>query len=120
MKSDIGSAIIDLVFSLVFVRYLLVACPGLPGSNYQEDFRTPGISPSFAASRKQARHIPKSRINERLRPQRKQRRTTREANFGVRALRAIVDFLAILYKNEPSKGSKEYTRDWYISQIELA
>src|SRR4051812_23388796 len=75
------------------------------------------MSPSFAASLKQARHIPKSRMNERFRPQRKQRRTTREANFGVRFERATVDFLAILYENEPSKGSKEYTRRSLISQI---
>ena len=103
MKSDIGSAIIDLVcycFSL-----------SVGSSFYQEDFRTPGMSPSFAASRKQARHIPKSRMNERLRPQRKQRRTTLEANFGVRFERAIVDFLAICYKNEPSLGLEKNILD---------
>ena len=63
--------------------------------SYQEDLRTPGMSPSFAASRKQARHIPKSRMYERLRPQRKHRLTTREANFGALFERAIVDFFAI-------------------------
>jgi len=55
----------------------------------------PGISPSLAASRKQARHIPKSRMNARLRPQRKQRRTTLLLNFGVRFERATVDFFAM-------------------------
>ncbi len=80
MKSDIGSAIIDLFGDL---------------ESYQEDLRTPGMSPSFAASLKQARHMPKSRIKARFRPQRKHRLTTREANFGVRVLRAMVDFLAI-------------------------
>src|SRR3989344_2282401 len=63
--------------------------------NYQDDLRTPGISPSFAASLKHARHIPKSRIKARLRPQRKQRRTTRDLNFGGLFDLATVDFLAI-------------------------
>ena len=40
--------------------------------------------------------MPKSRMKARLRPQRKQRRTTREANFGGRFDLAIVDFFAIL------------------------
>jgi hypothetical protein len=53
------------------------------------------MSPSFAASRKHARHIPKSRIKARLRPQRKQRRTTLDLNFGGRFERATVDFFAI-------------------------
>ena len=96
MKSDIGSAIIDLFF---YFR------------DYQEDLRTPGMSPSFAASRKQARHMPKSRMKARLRPQRKQRLTTREANFGVRLLRAIVDFLAIYLKKIALLGaSKIYAK----------
>ena len=56
----------------------------------------PGISPSLAASRKQARHIPKSRMKARLRPQRKQRLTTRDLNFGGLFERAIVDFFAIV------------------------
>ncbi len=63
--------------------------------NYQDDLRTPGIRPSLAASRKHARHIPKSRIKARLRPQRKQRRTTLDLNFGVLFERATVDFFAI-------------------------
>src|SRR3989338_10114209 len=64
--------------------------------NYQDDLRMPGIRPSLAASRKHARHIPKSRIKARLRPQRKQRRTTRDLNFGGLLERATVDFLAIV------------------------
>src|ERR1700733_12033517 len=59
------------------------------------------MRPSLAASRKQARHIPKSRMKARLRPQRKQRRTTRDLNFGGRLLRATVDFLAIRLKYSP-------------------
>jgi len=39
--------------------------------------------------------MPKSRIKARLRPQRKQRRTTRDLNFGGRFERATVDFFAI-------------------------
>lgn len=64
-------------------------------ANYQDDLRIPGMRPSLAASLKQARHMPKSRIKARLRPQRKQRRTTLDLNFGVRFERATVDFLAI-------------------------
>ena len=41
--------------------------------------------------------MPKSRIKARLRPQRKQRLTTLEANFGGRLERATVDFFAISY-----------------------
>lgn len=62
---------------------------------YHEDFLTPGIRPSLAASRKQARHIPKSRMKARLRPHLKQRRTTRDLNFGGLFERATVDFFAI-------------------------
>jgi len=40
--------------------------------------------------------MPKSRINARLRPQRKQRRTTRDLNFGGRFDLATVDFFAML------------------------
>ena len=54
--------------------------------------------PSLAYSRKQMRHISKSRMYPRFLPQRKQRRTTRDLNFGVRAERAMVDFLAIQTK----------------------
>ncbi len=64
--------------------------------NYQDDLRTPGMRPSFAASRKQARHMPKSRIKARLRPQRKQRLTMRDLNLGGRFDLATVDFFAIV------------------------
>ena len=53
------------------------------------------MRPSLAASRKQARHMPKSRIKARLRPQRKQRLTTRDLNLGGRLDLATVDFFAI-------------------------
>ena len=62
---------------------------------YHELFLTPGMRPSFAASRKQMRQSPKSRMNARLRPQRKQRRTTRDLNFGVRVERTFVEVFAI-------------------------
>ncbi len=65
------------------------------------------MSPSFAASRKQARHILKSRMKARFRPQRKQRLTTRDANFGARFERAIVDFFAICYTKRPNGLRKE-------------
>src|SRR3989344_1045384 len=62
---------------------------------YQLDFLTPGIFPSFASSRKQMRHNPKSRIYPRLRPHRKHRLTRREENFGVFNDRTYVDVFAI-------------------------
>src|SRR3989338_8070167 len=65
------------------------------GFSYQLDFRIPGISPRLASSRKQMRQRSKSRKYPRLRPQRKQRRTIREENFGRLRERAITDFLAI-------------------------
>jgi hypothetical protein len=92
MKSDIGSAIMDLFSVSLF------------GGIYQDDLRTPGTRPSFAASLKQARHMPKSRIKARFRPQRKHRLTTRDLNFGVRVLRAMVDFFAISKENRPPRG----------------
>ncbi len=54
------------------------------------------MRPSRAASLKQARHMPKSRINARLRPHLKQRLTTRDLNFGVRVERWTVDFFAMV------------------------
>ncbi len=62
---------------------------------YQEDFRTPGIFPSFANSRKQIRHRPKSRMYPCLRPHLKHRFTVRVENFGFFNDRAITDFFAI-------------------------
>ena len=62
---------------------------------YQLDFLTPGIIPSLAYSRKQMRHRPKSRMNARLRPHRKQRRTMRVLNLGFFNARAMTEVLAI-------------------------
>ena len=62
---------------------------------YHDDLRTPGISPRPAISLKQILHSSKSRIYPCLRPQRKQRRTTRVENFGFFSDRAITDFFAI-------------------------
>ena len=56
----------------------------------------PGIAPSLANSRKQIRQRSKSLIYERLRPQRKQRRTTRDLNFGVFCDLTITDVFAIM------------------------
>ena len=55
----------------------------------------PGIIPSFASSRKQMRHISNSRIYPCFRPHLKQRRTTRDANFGFLSDRTNVDVFAI-------------------------
>lgn len=63
---------------------------------YQLDFRTPGIKPSLASSRKQIRQTPKSPMYPRPRPQRKQRFFARELNFGFFCDRATVDVFAIL------------------------
>ncbi len=51
--------------------------------------------PSNASSRKQIRQRLKSRIKPRGRPHLKQRRTTREANFGGRFALMIIDFFAM-------------------------
>ncbi len=63
--------------------------------NYQEDFLTPGIFPSFASSRKQIRQRPKSLIYPCFLPQRKQRFTSRVEYFCFFFARAITDFFAI-------------------------
>lgn len=55
--------------------------------------------PSSASSRKQMRQRLKSRIKPRGRPHLKQRRTTREANFGVRFALMIIDFFAMWLKS---------------------
>jgi hypothetical protein len=55
----------------------------------------PGIIPSLAYSRKQMRQRPKSLIKPRLRPQRKQRLTILEENFGFFSDLAFVDVFAI-------------------------
>jgi hypothetical protein len=56
----------------------------------------PGISPSFAISRKQMRHKLKSLIYPRFLPHLKQRRTTRLEYFGFFLLRAMTDVFAML------------------------
>lgn len=47
-----------------------------------------------ASSRKQMRHMPKSRMNARGRPQRRHRLYFRTANFGVRLHFSMSDFFA--------------------------
>ena len=49
---------------------------------YQLDFCIPGINPLFAISLKQILHNPKSLMNARFLPHRKQRRVMRLENFG--------------------------------------
>ena len=56
----------------------------------------PGISPSFASSRKQILQRPKSRMNPFFRPQRKQRLTILEENFGFLFARATTDVFAMV------------------------
>lgn len=63
--------------------------------NYQEDFLTPGIFPSFASSRKQIRQRPKSLMNPCFLPHLKQRLTSLVENFGFFCARAITDCFAI-------------------------
>lgn len=73
----------------------LAYCLKLIIVDYQEDFLIPGMSPSFASSLKQIRHMPKSRIKPFFRPHRKQRRTILDENFGFLFARATTDVLAI-------------------------
>ena len=87
-------------------------------SVYQDDFLTPGMRPSFAASRKHRRHMPKSRMNARLRPQRKQRRTTLDANLGGFCERAIVDVLAMFTKTSPQRGFQNILES--LREVKLA
>ena len=61
---------------------------------YQLDFRTPGMFPQSAFSRKQIRHMPNRRMYPRARPQIPHRVYPRTANFGVRFCFAIHDFFA--------------------------
>src|SRR5262245_14814670 len=63
---------------------------------YQLDLTTPGICPESASSRKQMRHMPKSRRNARGRPQRWHRLYARTLNFGVRFHFSTIDFFATL------------------------
>jgi hypothetical protein len=64
-------------------------------NDYQDDFLIPGIAPSFANSRKQIRQRSKSLMYPCFLPQRKQRLTTRDLNFGVFFDLAITDVFAI-------------------------
>jgi hypothetical protein len=66
-----------------------------PTISYQLAFRTPGIIPFNASSRKQIRHRPNRRRYARDRPQRPQRLCCRTANFGFRLLFSIMAFRAI-------------------------
>jgi len=66
------------------------------GCFYQLLFFTPGISPLLAASLKQIRHKPNLRIYPCFLPQEKQRRTTRDLNFGVFFDLAICACVAII------------------------
>ena len=63
--------------------------------HYQLAFRTPGIIPDSASSRKQIRHTPKRRRKARERPQRLQRLCACTLNFGLRFDFSIQDFFAI-------------------------
>src|SRR6185369_5756131 len=63
---------------------------------HQLDLTTPGTCPESASSRKQMRHMPKSRRNARGRPQRWQRLYARTLNFGVRFHFSTIDFFATL------------------------
>src|SRR3989338_7015964 len=84
---------------------------------YHEDFLMPGIMPSFANSRKQIRHRPKSRIKPFLRAQRKQRRTTRLLNFGFLRARARTDALAMNdFLNKRSELQKIFTRKTFVAK----
>lgn len=62
---------------------------------YQLDLRTPGSIPSFASSRKQIRHSPKSLIYACPREQRKQRFVSRVLNFDFFKCLAVTDVFAI-------------------------
>jgi hypothetical protein len=61
-------------------------------SHYQLAFRTPGIIPDSANSRKQMRQMPKRRRYARERPQREQRFFARTWNFGFRFAFSSNDF----------------------------
>src|ERR1017187_10266908 len=74
---------------------------------YHDDFRMPGMTPSLANSRKQMRQRSKSRIYPFLRPQRKQRRTTRDLNFGFFFDLAMTDVFAIYVKTKLKNRTAE-------------
>ena len=64
-------------------------------TRYQLAFRTPGIIPESASSRKQMRQTPKRRRKARDRPQRLHRLCCCTGNFGLRFVFSIQDFFAI-------------------------
>lgn len=59
-------------------------------------------------------------MNARLRPQRKQRRTTLDLNFGGRFERATVDFLAIFVIDTPDEPGYSPYLESYDSAVCLA
>lgn len=72
--------------------------------------------PSLASSLKQMRHISNSRMYPRLRPQRKQRRTTLDANFGTFFDRAMVDVFAITNKIARLRASRHTIKSHFQCQ----
>ncbi|TSC80812.1 MAG: hypothetical protein G01um101429_121 [Parcubacteria group bacterium Gr01-1014_29] len=81
--------------SAVIIR-LFVTDSLFVDTTYHDDFLIPGNSPRSASSRKQMRQRSKARIYPRLRPQRKQRRTSRVTNFGFFFDLATTDVFAII------------------------
>jgi hypothetical protein len=69
--------------------------PPTTNNHHQDAFRTPGIIPDSANSRKQMRQSPKRRRNARERPHRLQRLCCCTANFGLRFDFSIQDFFAM-------------------------
>ena len=67
---------------------------------YQDAFRTPGIIPDSASSRKQIRHTPNLLRYARDRPQRLQRLCACTLNFGFRFDFSIQDFFAMRWVPE--------------------
>jgi len=63
--------------------------------SYHDDFRTPGISPFIASSRKQIRQRSYCRRYPCFRPHFQQRRTTRVENFGCFSALAVTEVFAI-------------------------
>jgi hypothetical protein len=79
------------MFEIESIKFLFI----VSSPNYQEDFLTPGIIPSFANSLKQMRQIPKSRMKALPRPQRKHLFFFLVENLGVFKALAFTDVFAI-------------------------
>ena len=77
---------------------------------YHEAFRTPGISPESASSRKQIRQMPNFLRKARDLPQRWQRLCCRTSNFGFRLLFSIMALRAI-YVSLYQKGCTDSRYD---------